>query len=206
MIIKYKLMTATHKGIKESTDTAILDIDSQIELSFYLSSGKELGAEVIAVFVGQDSKEHKTRIVGGKCELPKQLIKPQLIMLTVIEIKDGKILHRWVCQAFKIINLSEVGKYLFQVVEDYPTLPQDVRELQTLCNSLVERLDKLEAENLWLRQQLEQKQEDIRANISKDVQGLIDYKKLNNEAIEKIMNAINETNKTIVALKEELSL
>ena len=203
MVIKYKLIP--NKGIKETPDTVILDIDSQIELSFSLASGKEL-TDTIAVFIGQDGKEHKQRLKDGKCEMPKSLLKPQLVQLYLIELKDGKISNKWNCQPFKIINLSEIGKMMFQVVEDYPAIPQDVKDLQVLCGGLIERLDKVEAENLSLRQQLERKQEDIRAEISKDVAGLMDYKRLNIIELKKIMEGHNSLSEEVSKIKSEFSL
>jgi len=67
-------------------------------------------------------------------------------------------------------------------------------------------MDKLKGENGVLRTELAKKREDLRAEISADVAGLMDYKKAVALELAKLVEAINSTNKEIAAIKSEFSL
>jgi regulator of replication initiation timing len=202
MILNYKILKHTRKGLLETPDTQILELDSEIMLSFLLPDA----GEYLAVFVGADGREKPVRVKEGMARLPPEMRKPQLIAVSVWALKDGKPSGRWICQAFRIIDLAETGKRVFQVVEEYPELPEIVKGLLHTVEEIKAENSRLAAENDSLRAQLAEKQESIRAAISQDVAGLVAYKALNTAELKKLADAINAINEEIKNIKSEFSL
>jgi len=195
MTLHYKLLPHASRGILQTQETPLLDIDSGFLLSFTLPGA----GEYVAILTGQDEREHTLRIGAAPIPIPAHLVKPQLIAVTVLQIKDSKPFKRWICPAIRFASLAAQSKLTIQAVEDAAGLRDEV-------NALTLEMDKLKGENGVLRTELAKKREDLRAEISADVAGLMDYKKAVALELAKLVEAINSTNKEIAAIKSEFSL
>jgi len=142
MTIAYKLLPHTMRGTLLTTDTPLLDTDSGFLLSFELPAE----GEYVAVLTGQDGRDHTLRIGTEPIPLPPYLIKPQLIQVAVVEVKDSKPHKRWICPAFRLVSLATTGKLMYQVVEDYPGLPGEVRGLAEALETALGRIGVLEGQ------------------------------------------------------------
>lgn len=195
MTLHYKLLPHTSRGILHTQDTPLLDIDSGFLLSFDLPEP----GEYVAVLTAQDGREHTLRIGAAPIPVPSHLVKPQLIAVTVLQIKDAKPFKRWICPAIRFASLAAQNKLTIQAVEDTAGLRDEV-------NALTLEMDGLKGANDALRTELAKKREDLRAEMSADVAGLMDYKKAVALELAKLVEAINCTNKEIAAIKSEFSL
>jgi len=202
MTISYKLLPHSTRGILLTRDTPLLDTDSGFLLSFDLPEP----GEYVAVLIGQDGREHTLRIGEDPVPLPSYLVKPQLVQVSVLQVKDSKPVKRWICPAFRLVSLAAMGKLMYQVVEDYPGLPKQVNELEEMYNAMQGQLNALADENETLRTENAKRREELREEVSADIAGLVKYKELNTAELKKIMDALNETNKEIASIKSEFSL
>lgn len=140
MIIKYKLFTTAAIGQRQGIEPCLIDIDSNIQLSFFLSSARNLDGDYYAILKDNNGIETKSKIINGVCDIPQAKTRSGFVYVDVVKMDGSKVAARWDCGLIKLTTLADELKYKLTFYQSIEEVLQRLSAAETAINTLTERI------------------------------------------------------------------
>lgn len=140
MQIKYKLFTTAAIGQRQGVEPLLIDMDSNIQLSFFMSSARALTGDYYAILKDNNNIETKVKIINNVCEIPQSKVRSGFVYIDVVRLDGSKVAARWDCGLIKLTTLADGLKYKLTFYQSIDEVLQRLSSAETLINTLTERI------------------------------------------------------------------
>ncbi len=133
------------RGVAVGQDAVYLTGRDSPRLSFLLPENRRTaGCTLFAVLTDSRGQRYERPISDGGCDLPQPLLRPQIVSVSVVSLRNGQPVFQWVCTPLQICRVGEACKNAYMLWPDAAGIPDRVSALEIAAADREARLQRAE--------------------------------------------------------------